>query len=1460
MATSDSLGSRSRQPAFKLEGNVAENWRNFETRFTDYAISCGFRDLSKDPTNAADHDAHWKEDKRQLEISNLRLCLPDDTLALLRYTIVPQMSPANQKKPWIWLQRLKEHYTDSSSSQLTDRYNFSALSQAANDTIQTWETKVRQAGTLCEYGNMADELCRDKFIFGLHEKNKDIRTELLKSAKNTDGSVKRLYDVVQLARAFEIASSANCLISKSHTEQVNYTSQFGPPSTPNASTPNARSNPKRLPHAQLKLKREPGTCWYCGIRPSHPWQMCRSRNKICSKCGFMDHFSTVCLMGTGHSASPNTNTSRPSARASRPLTSPSHDRQPKQVHQVATTEVVSDMGGGSIYYDDQEYEQIYALSNHRSRQFWTTLPISSTGSKFEQLKFQIDTAATCNTIAQGSLRTLIPPVTLSPSPHVLHPYGDSPPIHPLGQVDLVCERDNRFELLRFQVLPDEIMHNKPSLLSGVDSEKLGLITLDSNVFAITQDKAQPPLTKESVLANFASQFQGKGHLGPPVHFTLNEEVQPIQMPVHRVPLSKRKQEYDTIQQYVRDGILAKVTEPTPWCSNELIRERPPTEGKPGKFRICIDPSQTVNKALKRPLYQMPTLSENLHKLHRAKCFSIVDVLDGFLNVPLDHESSLATTMHTSYGRYRWLRLPFGISSAPEEFQLRLSTALEGLKGIANIADDILLFGEGDTYADAEVDHDQNFLALMQRCKDKDIKLNATKLQFKLRQVKFMGEIITDKGIRPDPEKVKAIVDMPRPQNRAALLRFLGMLNYQSPYCPNLSGLLKPLRALTQADTEFLWSSTQEESFTSSKRLIANASTLRYYDMNKPVVLQVDASENGLGGALLQPNSDGNLQAVAFTSCTLSSAETRYAQIEKECLAICHAFQKWDHWLYGKADVTVHTDHQPLESILKKALNKAPIRLQRMVMRLQRYSFQIEYKRGTSLYLADTLSRAALKTPTLTNTTGFDVFRLDMEDVGHNDRLSSDTSQALQRETMADPQLAELANTVLAGWPASKDNLNHNLNPYWPYRDELSVYNSIIYKGHQCIIPTSLRATMLKKIHSDHLGAESNIRMARQVLFWPGMRAAIEDMCQACPQCAQFGSAAPPEPMKSLPIPERPWQLVSQDICSHDGNDYLVTVCHFSDFIEVDRLEDLLSTTVIKKSEAHFARYGAPDCCHTDNGPQFISSEYDAFSNLYGFKHTTSSPYHPRGNGKAEAAVRLVKSLLNKSDSLYLALLHLRNTPPQGHTYSPAQRMFCRRTRTTLPTLPARLGVELVDSQVVQRDIRQRRISSKQTYDKRVGAEHPELPTGSFVYAKPPPTKHGRPWTYGQIVDTPHARSYTIKTPTGTVRRNRVHLRPAVAPPRVDHQTIPRPTPIVVPLHPETVAKGLSLSDMSVPRTPKAVTLPQTGCRSGRRTLAPNDTVQHPTSPVAIKSPQTPQPIKTLTRYGREVKKPCRMDI
>lgn len=296
-----------------------------------------------------------------------------------------------------------------------------------------------------------------------------------------------------------------------------------------------------------------------------------------------------------------------------------------------------------------------------------------------------------------------------------------------------------------------------------------------------------------------------------------------------------------------------------------------------------------------------------------------------------------------------------------------------------------------------------------------------------------------------------------------------------------------------------------------------------------MILQVDASDYGLGAALLQPSKphsgttldESSLQPIAYSSKSLTPTEQRYAQIEKECLAIVEAFNKFDQWLLGKSHITVHTDHQPLQSIFQKDLASAPKRLQKMMLFLQRYNFTVVYRKGSSLHLADALSRAPCQdkdtTPSLPDT--FHVFRAHLAHLNPTSPALTDTTRELLRKATAScPNMQILQHYILHGWPSTKEHLPHELQAFWHFREELSVAEGILLKSTRAIVPTSLRPSMLSKIHHSHRGAEYCLRFARDAVFWPNMSKDIETFCQSCPECAQYGKQAATEPMLSHPIP------------------------------------------------------------------------------------------------------------------------------------------------------------------------------------------------------------------------------------------------------------------------------------------------------------------------------------------------------
>ncbi len=416
-------------------------------------------------------------------------------------------------------------------------------------------------------------------------------------------------------------------------------------------------------------------------------------------------------------------------------------------------------------------------------------------------------------------------------------------------------------------------------------------------------------------------------------------MKPVVHPPRRLPVALIDQVQEKLDNMVKDDIIAKVDQPTDWVSS-MLAVRKPTMGLDGKadIRICLDPKD-LNGAIKREHFPMPTIEEVATRLNGAKIFSVFDASNGFWQVELDQASSLFTTFNTPFGRYCWKRMPFGINSAPEAWQRKMQEHVEGLHGVEVIADDFVVVGFGNTPEEWNADHDRNVRAFLERCREKNLRLKKEKAQLRKTEVAFIGHILTSDGLKPDPKKVEAINDMPHPKDVQSLRRFLCMINYLDKFLPGLSDETEVLRKLTEKDAEWCWLKAHEEAVVRIQRMISTAPVLAYYDVTKPVTIQCDASQTGLGAALLQ---DGH--PVAHCSRALTATERNYAQIEKELLAIVFACEKFDQYIFGKSDVVVESDHKPLETIFRKPIHSAPKRLQRMRLRLQSYDIRVEYKK------------------------------------------------------------------------------------------------------------------------------------------------------------------------------------------------------------------------------------------------------------------------------------------------------------------------------------------------------------------------------------------------------------------------------------------------------------------------------------------------------------------------------------
>lgn len=917
---------------------------------------------------------------------------------------------------------------------------------------------------------------------------------------------------------------------------------------------------KKVAQAQGARPKETKNCNFCGKQ--HEWkkESCPAYGKICSKCKKHNHFAVKCK---------------------------TTDTQTKRIHSVTET--------------DEEYQEILSLhsngqENTQGRQLFATMLLGD-----KPIRFQLDCGASCNIIP---VHLLNPDTKLEQTQQVLVMYNKST-LKPLGKCKIKIRNPRNMKLYRLEFM---VIEEHVPLLGNKAVQGMDLVRIQrENIMAIDETVKHSEggtLYKEHIREHYAQVFEGDGCLSGTYELEVDPGVLPVKLPKRRVPVALMNSVKVELKSLAERGIITQVEKSTDWISNMVVVKKPS-----GKLRIWIDP-RPLNKALKRQHFPLPTIDDILPDLSNVRVFTVCDVKDGFWHVKLSERSSYMTTFATPFGRYRWIRMPMGISPAPEVFQHRLTQALDGLPGVRIIADDILIIGEGENYEMAVRDHDEKLKRLLERCKTCNIKLNFDKMRLRQKEVPYIGHRLTSEGLKIDPEKVRAIHEMSRPTDIRGLQRLLGMVNYLAKFCPHLSESCDVLRQLTHKDVIWEWTDVQENAFAEVKQMIATAPVLKYYNPREDLMLQCDSSETGLGAALMQAG-----QPIAYASRALTSTERGYAQIEKECLAIVFGMEKFHQYTYGRK-VVVQSDHKPLETITKKPLLSAPKRLQRMLLRLQKCDIEVVFVPGRLMLVADTLSRAYLPECA---TEGSVKAAIETVNMMQYLPISEERQQKIQCETERDHALQALKQRILQGWPDDKAQVEDAVRPYFSIRDELSVQNSVIFRGERAVIPTTLRNEIMEKIHASHLGIENCLRRARECVYWPGMHEQLKTYIGKCQVCRELDTRQQKEPLQSHDFPLRPWAKVGTDIFSFNDKDYLVTVDYFSNFWEVDHLPDTRSITVIHKLKAHFEHHGVPDVVFSDNGPQFSSQEFKRFSKSWEFEHVTSSPTYPQSNGKAESA-------------------------------------------------------------------------------------------------------------------------------------------------------------------------------------------------------------------------------------------------
>ncbi len=830
----------------------------------------------------------------------------------------------------------------------------------------------------------------------------------------------------------------------------------------------------------------------------------------------------------------------------------------------------------------------------------------------------------------------------------------------------------------------------------------------------------------------------------PVKIQLKDNAEPFAVSVaRRVPFPLMSKVQEEITRLLNLQVIKPITKPTPWCAPMV-----PVMKKSGKVRLCVD-LKKLNVSIERERFVLPTLQDVTSKLLNAKVFSSLDAASGFYQIPLEEGSQELTTFITPFGRYCFRRLPFGVTSAPEIFIRKMIEVLDGLDGVFVYMDDILVYG-----SDAK-EHDRRLANVLKTLETAGLKLNNDKCTFRQTELKFLGHVFGQNGVRADPDKVEAILQMQPPQNVPELRRFMGMVHYLGSYLPNLNAVTKPLNDLLKATTQWTWDDQQEIAFNKTKSLVASTPVLSYYDVNKPIIVSADASSYGIGGVLLQEHDDV-VKPIAYCSRTLNSSEVRYAQIEKECLASVWACEKFDRYIRGHADVTLLTDHKPLVPLINsKDLDETPMRCQRLLMRLMKYKLIAKHVPGKEMVISDTLSRSPLKS-SQKSTTEPDV-ELHVQMVEDNLPASDSKKGAMRRATLKDSVLQSAIVHTLTGWPSYEKDVPESQKDLYAHRSSLSVSDGLLLFGSRIVIPAVMRSEILERIHDGHQGITKSLERARLGVWWPNITNDIKRHISLCSHCTELKPTQRHEPLMPTPLPQGPWQRVGVDLCLCKGKDYLVMCDYYSRWIEVLHLTSTTSTAVISRLKDVFARFGVPIEVISDNGPQFTSAEFKDFASKYDFSQITSSPYLANSNGEAERAVQTAKKMLVQKDP-WLALMIYRDTPISATGASPSQLMMGRHLRTSLPVPSSTLEPSWPDRDTILAKDQQYKSHTARYHDQRRGVQPlPPLQPADPVLIK---TDNEKGWSEKGIVtgeaNTP--RSYQVETKTGVHRRNRRHLR------------------------------------------------------------------------------------------------------
>lgn len=1127
------------------------------------------------------------------------------------------------KKDYSDLITLLENRFAKSTSTVLDRNAFRSRNQTMTESIEEYIIELKKLAKRCEFKDMEDQV-KEKFIDGVNKPL--IKFELL---KNGDVSLEKL---IIMARTVEAALKQSNLDqepagSSQGTKDLFYTGQRSSVHTSQAKSQLKQQRQSGNKQAQQStIKKKDMTCFVCG-KDNHVRSECSLKNKFCSECGKQGHLFRVCRV-----------------------------RQTKTVNVLGEDDIGEDIQN---LFKTEDKADMYSMYSYDFINRKVPPQLINLLVEGQPVVLELDTGSEVSTLTIDDQQKLFPGKAIQKT-HISFKNFDQSLSQPIGIVKNINISWNNINKTGDVYI---VSNDKPRILGRNWLSIFEQWPLDFNKTLYDQKVNKTCNPVDMVKEKFMEVFTpGWGDFkGECISLKLKTDAKPKFLPVRQVPFALK----DKVKNEIKRLLDNKRIEPVKY--SEWGTPIVPIMKPDGSVRLCGDYKVTLNPSLETDHYPLPHIDTIFQNLKGGEYYCELDLKEAYLQAPLDPSSQALTVINTEFGIYKYLYLPYGVSTGPGSFQRLMSMKLSHIPNTVVFIDNIYMCGQNLLEMSDILDKVLSVL------KDSGLKLKPEKCKFFRKSIEVFGYKIDKEGISIIKENIQPILELPPPENMTMLRSFLGKINYYSRFLKDMATIIAPLYDCTKNE-KFKWNADCQHSFDLIKKKLATAQSVSHYDPTLPLILSCDAASEGISAVLSNRGPDNVIKPIAFVSKKLNDREKRYSALDKEAMAIVFGVTKFYNFLYGQ-QFELETDNTALVRIFgpSKGIPKmAAKRLQHYAIFLSAFSYKIRHI-PTNKNPADYLSRMPTKVKQdldLDKQLGVCVNYIDSSDPNTIDW------EVIQKETKKDKLLSTIIRYSYDGWPDVK-LIEPQLKPFYIKRNEISIDRGCLFWGHRIIIPHSIRKDVLNELHKSHFGSSRMIDMAKSYFWWPKLNEDIIDITRTCINCLSYRNAPPKANLKPWPVPPSAWYRLHADFLGPlFGKMFLIVVDSYSKWPEVFQMANIASTLSIQKFEQIFLSYGFPIHLVTDNGTSFTSHDFQTYCKKRGINHTFTPPHHPATNGAAERFVETFKSNITKivesgkslNYAISIFLSDYRSTPHKSTGVSPARLMLGREVRSRLSLL------------------------------------------------------------------------------------------------------------------------------------------------------------------------------------------------